>query len=250
VSLAVVPHVRVHRGTRERVYALAAGFWVLSDLVARVPIAASATVLLVGSSLWYLVRKRRAILGASLCASRDGDPDLVCRGNAWELQPLQQLNREFFEPIAVRSQPPWLEVATGVFVVPLAVGAYAWLLLQKLPISWAVVGAFFPVELVRVALRLIYVRYIRVSPGRLDVLSARPFRAGLRLDASAALAGAQVTCDYARMRVTIREFGSTTATVDINLHDVSSPHALVEAVFRGAVCHWCAPPLPRDELLG
>jgi len=251
VSLIIAPHARLHRKLRERVYVPVSVFVILCDLVGRVPIVASGGVLIgLSSIVWYFVRRRRAKIEAEKYMDRKGDPLLVCRGNAWELRPLERLNVQFFEPVVVSSQPPWLAATEVAAVIPLGLGIYAFLLIRGMGIGFAAAGAMFPILLIQVALRLTFLWYYRISPGRMEVLRTGFFRKNLRLKSSVALNGAGVGCYYDRMRLVIRECGEAGRTVNISLHDVSTPNLLVEAVFRGVVCGVPAPRLPHDKLVG
>jgi len=171
---------------------------------------------------------------------------LVCYGLTIELGELRPLRRDFFEvhvatPAVDYLPRGWRHLAPAVMVVAIVLGA---------PVFWAALVGMGCWWTVWCAAR-IRQTYLRVVPGRLDILRTFFLRATVQSLRSVCLLDARVVCRYDKQQLLIEPAGEgDAAEVAVDLASLAAPHALVSAVFAGAVSAKSAPDLPHDALLG
>lgn len=185
-------------------------------------------------------------------------PDARVRavGRPEQLAPLMGFPNEFFEPRVFRdieSQPVWYRVLLVAVICILYIAAF--LLIQ----SNAVSGPRFLDPLVRMSPSLglilgfwlmiqLNARYLRLVPGRLDVLQGGLFRDRMWLVESRDLRRSKISVRFDKTAIEIESSDKTALT--IRFGGVNSPLQFVHDLLEAAVSTHPAPALPDDALLG
>jgi hypothetical protein len=192
-----------------------------------------------------------------------GPMRLTCVGEEVELAPLSELPCALFEPIVVEVLPALrfdaplgrelgqfsssglaLAVAIGAAGI---VGSFAVLLYDPFA-GWC--ALLVAMVLFEAAVVLTGRKYLRVSPGRLEVLCPSLFSSKVRVIRTLDLITAQITCRYDKGLLEIAEPALCSQPLLIGLDGVPERHRLVEGVFRGAIATANVAALPEDALLG
>ena len=195
---------------------------------------------------WANRRHRKG--GSRLREEVSGPGRITCIGEEVELAPLSELPEASFEPIVVQVLPALRFdaplgrelgqfskvglVLAGVVGAGGIVGSLA-LLSYQVFAGWC--ALLVTMVLLEATVVVMGAKYLRVSPGRLDVLRPRLLSSKLRLIRSLDLVGAEITCRYDKGLLEIAEPGSSLRPFLIRLDGVPERHRFVEGVFRGAI---------------
>jgi len=167
-----------------------------------------------------------------------------------ELDRLRSLGANFFEPHIIQYMPypylwnDWVALTTTV-VVLFAFRGHG-LVLDILTPTFAFVGWM--------VITHAFSCYIRIVPGRLDILRVPLFRSGdFHLVKTVSLRRKSIVCHFGTRKLILRprevaetpstcdpEYG-TADSVDFDLRRVATPHAFVAFVIQGAMCQVEAP---------
>ena len=194
---------------------------------------------------WFISRRYQhdmygngqTVGNGSGCAAPDQSASIKCVGTPQELHLAQYLPYPY-------SWNDWVALTTTL-VVLVAFRTYG-LAFGILAPSVALVGLM--------VIARAFSGYIRIVPGRLEILRIPLFRASdFRLVETVSLRDKSIVCDFAMRKLSLHprevaedpstcslEYGST-GSVDFDLRRVAAPHALARMVIQGALCPVEAP---------
>lgn len=191
---------------------------------------------------------------------------VTCHGEPAELSRVIEIRNTLFEPqIFLRSD--LLRIGSSFWILSLLIGlmisTLAVLILLGTWLShWLpilntdfMLITFIPATLLFLWIvsrvwRQVFADYYRVVPGRIDMMTFRPFRRGGEVADRIHLHNANVQVKYPRQSISIRTAENPPREFSLSLELVSSPHAFAEAVMHAAITSTAAPPLPDDEFIG
>ena len=197
--------------------------------------------------VWHCASKRAAkrALEADLTVDgKHGTRRIACGGMPDELRRLEEACPGPAQPEVVAANPlsghagarvGAMFLGTGIFMVAIGIAG-----LIVGPVL--LVGAWFAQRM--------WSTYYRVTPQRLEILCARPWRIQTRCRRRISLAEARIVCRYDLRVAVIASADSSGPPVWIDFWRVDEPHRLVEAILRGALATDPGPDLPECALLG
>lgn len=178
-------------------------------------------------------------------AAPDQSASIKCVGMRQELARIRCVDANFFEPYIFEYMPyphSWNDwVALTITLIALFAFRGHGLILDIFAPScvlagWLVIAHAFS-------------GYVRIVPGRLDILRVSLFGAGdFRLTRSVSLRDKSIVCHFARRKLTLRPrevsenpSTSNSESVEFDLRRVATPHTLVRFAVQGAMCPVDAP---------
>jgi hypothetical protein len=159
-------------------------------------------------------------------------------------------NDEAFEPIVLKAEFPWY--IHGMFII--LVIALLVPMRSVAPRMSATFGGWSPfvlmmaVATVPLALRWLFPRFYRFSPGRMDILSGGLLHSRLRLRESIDLRSSRVLVDLNGRYLRVTSPAGRVRVID--LPDQRGRATLVPEILRAAISTAPAAPLPDDALVG
>jgi len=215
----------------------------------------------IGVGLIVLGRRNRVLPACAKPGERhpqippeaDGATRLVCYGTVRELAEMQELTPVAFEPYFPEYAWDWLPRRRGLAELLFALAFLGWAVASCfviVPPLYTALAACAPLWVLWASGR-VGRPYIRVVPGRLDLLRGQRWLPKVSLLRSVDLRNARIECRFDRRQMRITPCGrEAQEPLEIDLAALEAPHAFAKVVFQAAVCDRPAPPLPEDALLG
>ena len=194
------------------------------------------------------------------CECNAGAPDarLQCYGEPAEIKALREVTPRCVEPVIVRGSSWCVVYRRRVSIAQLidwvlaatilSLGVVCAMRFGLRTVTLVVVLSALPVCAI---LARVCPVYLRVTPGKLEILDAPFWRLRVRRVESVDLLRSHIVCDYSRQRVDIGQAERLDgADITVRLNAVREPHRFVRALFHGAISEWETRDLPNDQLLG
>ena len=226
----------------------------VSVVLAALAVTSAAILAAVCLATWLVFSLVMLFLSRKRCAryyDRPGNPRLVCYGDPEEMQALERIELEAFDPVIIQSSsyeqsPAWRLLPFVIFLVVL------YCILRSLRVSPALsfLTTILVIGVSQVAFHFAWPIYYRVSPGYLQVLRCHPLSGKLKSSAPVDIRDSRIRCRYDKRILTIEDSRDDAEPIVIHLGRIPRMQMLVEAVFRAALCRHSTPALPEGELLG
>lgn len=180
---------------------------------------------------------------------REGDPDLVCFGNAEDLDAMSDLDGVSLEPFVAQTTALY-HTPAGV-VVTIIAGIFVAVLIILEPRNPRTFAVFLIVlAAYSFASWFLFSTYIRVAPQIIEVLHFGPFRRKPRQREFILLNDARIECHFESRKLLVRPHIGDAEEKVISFADIRDSRAFARAVFASAMASQTMPSLPEDELTG